>query len=321
MPSHKITPCPKHIKPQLLTMASRPPAGDWLYEIKFDGYRLMARIDQGQITLFTKNGHDWTSRMPVLAKELLLLPVRSAWLDGEVVVQDQDGRPLFSSLASAFSSGKTDDLCFFAFDLLFENGRDLRQLPVEKRRTRLSKLLGKVELDHVRLSEALDVDPGDLLHNICALSMEGIVCKKVGSSYASERNGTWVKVKCSPRQEFVIVGYTRSAGGIGSLLIGLHNDEGELVYAGRVRSGFDSRTLKVLRTKLAALEQTESPLSTQPKLAKGLTICWVAAHLVCEVKFAEITPSGKARHAVFIGLREDKPAPEINLETNAHDTP
>ncbi|WP_434676736.1 non-homologous end-joining DNA ligase [Pseudomonas sp. D3-10] len=322
MASPKVISCPERIQPQLLTMASRPPAGDnWLYEIKFDGYRLMVRIDQGHVTLFTKNGYDWTKRMPKLAKELLALPVRSAWLDGEVIVQDEDGRPLFSALQSAFSSGKTDALCFFAFDLLFENGRDLRSLPIEKRRSRLSTLLTQVELEHVRLSETLDVDPRDLLYNICALSMEGIVCKRSGSRYASERNGSWVKVKCSPRQEFIIVGYTLAVGGIGSLLIGLHNDDGQLVYAGRVRSGFDGRTLKLLREKLAALEQTESPLRVVPKPSKGLIVVWVAAQLVCEVKYTEITPTGKARHAVFLGLREDKPASEINLETDAHDEP
>lgn len=322
MASPKVAPCPERIQPQLLTMASRPPAGDnWLYEIKFDGYRLMVRIDQGHVTLFTKNGYDWTKRMPLLAKDLLTLPVRSAWLDGEVIVQDEDGRPMFSALQSAFSSGKTDSLCFFAFDLLFENGRDLRPLPIEKRRSRLGKLLNRVELQYVRLSETLEVDPRDLLHNICALEMEGIVCKRAGSPYASERNGSWVKVKCSPRQEFIIVGYTRAAGGIGSLLIGLHDDSGQLVYAGRVRSGFDSRTLKLLRGKLAALEQAESPLQVSPRLSKGLTVVWVAAQLVCEVKYTEITPTGKARHAVFLGMREDKPAAEISLETDSHDAP
>lgn len=322
MASPKILPCPERIKPQLLTMASRPPDGDdWLFQIKLDGYRLMARIDQGTVTLLTKNGYDWTRRMPVLAHELLMLPVRSAWIDGEVVVQDEDGRPLFSSLQSAFSSGKTDALRLFAFDLLFENGRDLRSLPIEQRLSRLSKLLNRVELQHVRLTDTLDVDPRDLLHNICALEMEGIVCKRAGSPYASERNGDWVKVKCSPRQEFIILGYTRAAGGIGSLLLGLHNDDGQLVYAGRVRSGFDNRTLKRLRLALAELEQADSSLPVPPKLGKGITAVWVQPQLVCEVKYTEITPAGKVRHAVFLGLREDKPASEINLESDAHDAP
>ncbi|EPA99324.1 non-homologous end-joining DNA ligase [Pseudomonas sp. G5(2012)] len=320
--SKVVLPCPERIKPQLLTMASRPPDGDgWLHQLKFDGYRLMARIDRGTVTLFTKNGYDWTKRMPVLANELLMLPVRSAWIDGEVVVQDEDGRPLFSSLQSAFSSGKTDALCLFAFDLLFENGRDLRSLPIEQRLSRLSKLLNRVELLHVRLSDTLDVDPRDLLHNVCALEMEGIVCKRAGSPYASERNGNWVKVKCSPRQEFIILGYTRAAAGIGSLLIGLHNDDGQLVYAGRVRSGFDSRTLKHLRVALMALEQADASLPLPPKLAKGLSAVWVQPQLVCEVKYTEITPAGRVRHAVFLGLREDKPASEISLETDAHDAP
>lgn len=322
MASPKILPCPERIKPQLLTMASRPPDGGyWLHSLKFDGYRLMARIDQGTVTLFTKNGYDWTKRMPVLANELLMLPVWSAWIDGEVVVQDEDGRPVFSSLQSAFSSGKTDNLCLFAFDLMFENGRDLRSQPIERRLSRLNKLLNRVELQHVRLAETLDVDPRDLLHNVCALEMEGIVCKRAGSPYASERNGSWVKVKCSPRQEFIILGYTRAAGGIGSLLLGLHNDDRQLVYAGRVRSGFDSRTLKRLRLALVELEQTRSSLPVPPKLAKGLTVVWVQPQLVCEVKYAEITPAGKVRHAVFLGLREDKPASEINLETDVHDAP
>lgn len=322
MASSKKSSCPERISPQLLTMSSRPPAGDdWLYEIKFDGYRLMVRIDQGAVTLFTKNGYDWTKRMPLLAKELNSLPVRSAWIDGEVIVQDSAGRPVFASLQSAFSSGKTNDLRLFVFDLLFENGQDLRAQPIELRRSRLKKLLSRVDLEHVLFSETLEVDPRDLLHNICALDMEGIVCKRAGSLYASERDGSWVKVKCSPRQEFVILGYTRAADGIGSLLIGLHDDNGQLVYAGRVRSGFDRRSLKRLRTALSALEQVESPLTVPPTLSKGLTAVWVHPKLVCEVKYTEITPAGKVRHAVFLGLREDKPASEINLETDAHDVP
>jgi bifunctional non-homologous end joining protein LigD len=303
-------------------MASHPPPGDdWLYEIKFDGYRLMVRIDQGRVTLFTKNGYDWTERMPVLVKELEVLPLKSAWLDGEVVLQNEDGRPVFGALQTAFSSGKTDDLCLFVFDLLFANGRDLRGVPIEQRRSRLSKLFDRVELEHIRLSDILDVDPRDLLHNICAMAMEGIVCKKIGSLYASERDGSWVKVKCSPRQEFIILGYTRASGGIGSLLIGLHDDSGQLVYAGRVRSGFDNRTLQRIRTALTPLIRDDPPLLVPPKLSKGITVTWVQPLLVCEVKFTEINDSGRVRHAVFLGLREDKLASEIDLETDAHDSP
>ncbi|WP_132834225.1 non-homologous end-joining DNA ligase [Pseudomonas sp. 460] len=321
MGSPKQTPCPERIQPQLLTMASRPPAGNgWIVESKFDGYRMLVRIDAG-VKLFTKNGFDWTKRMPRLVSDLEQLPVQSAWIDGEVVIQDEEGRPTFQPLQVAFSSGKTDQIVFFAFDLMWYEGRDLRLLPVEQRRQMLSDLLEQCALDNVRFSQAFEVDPNHLLHAICEMQMEGLVCKRMGSAYTGERDGSWIKVKCSPRQEFVILGYTRAAAGIGSLLIGLHDDTGQLVYAGRVRSGFSDRTLKLLRSKFSALEQPESPLQVPPKLAKGITVAWVAPQMVCEVKYTEITPNGKVRHAVFQGLREDKPASEISLETDAHDTP
>lgn len=321
MGSPKKTPCPERIQPQLLTMASRPPAGDgWIVEQKLDGYRMLVRIDAG-VRLFTKNGFDWTMRMPRLVSALEQLPVQSAWIDGEVVVQDEEGRPTFQPLQVAFSSGKTDQIVFFAFDLMWYQGRDLRARPVEQRRQKLSDLLEQCSLDNVRFSQAFDVDPNHLLHAICEMQMEGLVCKRIGSAYTGERDGSWIKVKCSPRQEFVILGYTRAAAGIGSLLIGLHDDTGQLVYAGRVRSGFSDRTLTLLRSKLSALEQPESPLHVPPKLAKGINVAWVSPQMVCEVKYTEITPNGKVRHAVFLGLREDKPASEISLETDAHDAP
>ncbi|VVP31369.1 non-homologous end-joining DNA ligase [Pseudomonas fluorescens] len=320
MPSPKRTPCPERIKPQLLTMASRPPAGDgWIIESKMDGYRMLARIDAG-VKLFTKNGFDWTKRMPRLVRDLELLPVRSAWIDGEVVIQAQDGRPIFQSLQIAFSSGKTEQITYFAFDLMYLNGVNLRARPVELRRRMLSDLLDQCSLENVRFSQAFDVDPNHLLHAIREMQMEGLVCKRIGSPYTGERDGSWVKVKCSPRQEFIIVGFTRAAAGIGSLLIGLHDDTGKLVYAGRVRSGLTDRSLRLLKSKLKALEQPETPLQVTPELAKGITVAWVAPLIVCEVKYTEITPNGRLRHAVFLGIREDKPASEITLET-AHDTP
>lgn len=313
MARSKASPCPERIAPQLVALANSPPAGEWLYEIKFDGYRMMARIDQG-VTLFTRNGYDWTRRMPRLIEELRTLKVSSAWIDGEVIVQDDEGRPVFQPLQSAFSSGKTDDLIYFAFDLLFLNGKDLRAVPVETRRQRLRTLIEGGSLEHVRFSETLDVDPRHFLANVCRMGMEGIVGKRAGSPYASERNGSWIKIKCNNRQEFVVVGYTRAAAGIGSLLLGLYNDVGEMTYAGRVMSGFDSRTLTDLRSRLRSLERAESALEVRPTLTKGLDVAWLEPELVCEVKYAEITPSGKVRHAVFQGMREDKPAAGISLE-------
>lgn len=316
MPRKPITgndPFPEWIKPKLVRLASAPPAGDWRYEIKFDGYRILTRVSD-RVTLLTRNGYDWTRRLPLLAAELQRLGLTTAWLDGEVVAQDEEGRPLFHGLQSAFSSGHTNDLVYFIFDLLYLHGHDLRGQPIERRRAILEELLERVPLEHVRFSEAFDVDPRDLLANICAMGMEGILGKRAGSPYASDRDGAWIKIKCHNRQEFIIVGYTRAAAGVGSLLLGLHDDAGELAYAGRVQSGFSSRTLADLRVRLEALVRSDSAIQPVPRLSKGLHVVWVEPRQLCEVKFAEITPAGKVRHAVFIALRDDKPAMDISLE-------
>jgi bifunctional non-homologous end joining protein LigD len=312
----KRSPCPAKISPQLVTLANAPPSEGFLYELKLDGFRMLVRIDQGTVTIFTRNGFDWTKRMPRLVRELESLTVTSVWLDGEVIIANDDGWPVFQPLQSAFSSGKTNDLIFYAFDCLFLDGVDLREQPIEIRRERLRGLIDDAALEHVRFSETLDVDPNHLLENVRRLKLEGIVGKRAGSRYASERNGDWIKIKVWARQEFVVVGYTRAAAGIGSLLIGLHDDAGQLTYAGRVKSGFDSKTLKELKPQLQSLERHESSLKTLPTLTKGLHVVWLEPVLVCEVRYAEITPSGKVRHAVFQGMREDKPAAGISLESS-----
>nr|WP_280044019.1 non-homologous end-joining DNA ligase [Pseudomonas sp. Hg5Tf]MDH2562268.1 non-homologous end-joining DNA ligase [Pseudomonas sp. Hg5Tf] len=304
---------PHRIQPQLVSLLTRPPRGDWVYEIKFDGYRMFARIDGG-VGLFTKNGYDWTKRMPRLAQDLQSLPVRATWLDGEVVVQDDDDRPAFQALQEAFASGKTDRLIYYVFDLLFIDGVDLRPRPVEQRRDLLRVLLEQVDLDQVRFSETLDADPAHLLASACAIGIEGIVGKRLGSSYVGERDGSWIKLKCQQRQEFVVLGFTRSSAGIGSLLIGLHDDAGQLQYAGRVRSGFTGRELERLMDQLRPLIRGTPALQAPQKLSGA--VVWVDPQLVCEVKFAELTPAGKVRHAVYIALREDKPASAISLESD-----
>lgn len=308
-------PCPARMAPQLVTLVGRPPAGAWRYEIKYDGYRLLARIEGAAVQLFTKNGYDWTARMPRLAKDLARLAVHSAWLDGEVVVQEDDGRPAFQALQAAFAQRRTDDLVFIAFDLLYLNGADLRGEPVERRRQVLAALLDHCPLQRVRLSDTLDADPLQLLANACRLNLEGIVGKRDGSAYSGTRDGSWVKLKCGNRQEFIIIGHTRAAAGIGALLLGLHDDAGQLVYAGRVRSGLSGRTLETLRVTLAPLVQAAPAVVDPPRLNQP--VVWLAPLQVCEVKFAEITPAGRVRHAVFVGLRDDKPAAGISLESDS----
>ncbi len=305
---------PQRIRPQLVTLQTRPPAGDWLYETKFDGYRMLARLDDGA-TLVTRNGYDWTARLPRLAKDLTRLPVRGAWIDGEVVALNENGRPAFQQLQSAFSRGATDDLVYYAFDLLYVDSVDLRGRPVEQRRELLRVLLEHVELRCVRFSVTLEADPASLLASACQLGLEGLVGKRLGSAYSTERNGDWIKLKCQNRQEFVVLGYTRATGGIGSLLIGLHDDAGELIYAGRVRSGFSGRQLEELQARLAPLAQIEPPLASPPVL-RGVGVVWVQPVVVVEVKFMELTPSGKVRHAVYLGLREDRPAAGIGVESD-----
>ncbi|WP_057391287.1 non-homologous end-joining DNA ligase [Pseudomonas aeruginosa] len=304
---------PRRIQPQLVTLVGRPPSGDWLFETKF-GYRLMARLDAG-VTLITKNGYDWTNRMPSLAQELSGLPVRGVWLDGEIVALDVEGRPAFQPLQLAFSQRQTDDLIYFAFDLLYMDGTDLRPWPVEQRRELLQILLQQCDLEHVRFSPTLEADPASLLASACQLGLEGLVGKRRGSAYSGQRNGDWVKLKCNNRQEFVVLGYTRAGAGIGSLLIGLHDDDGQLQYAGRVHSGFGGRQADQLHARLRHLQRDGAPVTAPPSL-KGASVVWVTPELVAEVKFLEITPSGKVRHAVFLGLREDKPAAGISLESN-----
>jgi len=305
---------PTRIKPQLVTLASRPPPGEWLYECKFDGYRMLARLDTS-VMLVTKNGHDWTHRMPRLAQDLARLPVRGTWLDGEVVALDKEGKPAFHLLQQAFGANSTEPLVYFAFDLLFFDGADLRDYPIEQRRQLLQVLLEQCELECVRFSETLAADVASLLSSACSVGLEGLVGKRLGSRYGGERNGDWIKLKCQNRQEFVILGYTRSAAGIGSLLIGLHDDSGQLVYSGRVRTGFTGRQLDQLLVKLRPLQRDTAPLPHPPAL-KGGVVVWVKPSLVVEVRFLELTPRGKVRHAVFMGLREDKPADGISLESD-----
>lgn len=312
--------CPTRMDPQLVSPATTPPTGDWSWELKLDGFRMLARIDHGTVALFTRNGHDWSTRMPRLVGQLQQLPVETAWLDGEVVIQDEDGRPVFQLVQSAFATGSTDPLVYFAFDLLFVDGEDLRLAAVEHRRDRLHQLVERAALSQLWFSDSFDVEPTALLQNACAMQLEGIVGKRRGSPYTSRRSGDWVKIKCNSSQDFVIVGYTRAAGGIGSLLLGLHDDDGRLLYAGRVQSGFTRLMRQTLYDRLSklAIPDTQPGL---PQIRKGLKAVWVMPKLACEVRLTEITPNGKVRHGVFMRLREDVSADGLSLESSTPEEP
>lgn len=314
----KAAALPAQLKPQLATLVDRPPAGDWHYEVKFDGYRLLARLDHGQVQLFTRNGHDWTARLPAQARALSRLPVDEAWLDGEVVVMDEDGQPDFQALQNAFEVGRSEAALYYLFDLLHLNGSDLRETPLEQRREALAQLLEPLdEGGLLRYSQSFTEPAEAVLDSACRLGLEGLIGKRAGSLYAGRRSSDWIKLKCKRRQEFVIVGYTEPKGSrshFGALLLALHDAHGELRYAGKVGTGFDQAVLARVHARLKTLE-TRQPACTQPpRGAEARGVHWLRPEALAEVAFAEMTREGIVRQAVFKGLREDKPARAITRD-------
>ncbi|QVW25514.1 DNA ligase D [Pseudomonas hormoni] len=315
--AHKAT-LPDLIKPELATLVEKAPDGEWSYEIKFDGYRIMARIDHGEVKLFTRNGHDWTHKLPKQAEALASLQLESAWLDGEMVVTNEQGVPDFQALQNAFDSGRSGNILYYLFDMPYLNGVDLREVPVEERRVALATVLKPNEDPLLRFSDAFAEEPDALLNSACQMQMEGLIGKRLGSPYVSRRSSDWIKLKCKHRQEFVVVGYTDPKGSrnaFGALLLGLHDrNSGELRYAGKVGTGFNETTLKSIYEQLKPL-QTKKPSVVNPPTgfdAKG--VHWLKPVLLAEIAFAEMTKEGSVRHAVFHGLRDDKPAEDITEE-------
>ncbi|MEX5667991.1 DNA ligase D [Pseudomonas neuropathica] len=309
---------PTQLKPELATLVDSAPEGQWSYEIKFDGYRIMARIDHDQVQLFTRNGHDWTPKLPQQAAALAALGLESAWLDGEMVVANEQGVPDFQALQNAFEAGRSGNILYYLFDLPYLNGVDLREVPVEERRAALATVLGSHEQPLLRFSEAFDETPDALLNSACQMQMEGLIGKRLGSPYVSRRSSDWIKLKCKHRQEFVIVGYTDPKGSrsaFGALLLGLHDrDSGELRYAGKVGTGFNESTLKSILTQLKPLQVKKPAVVNPPSGFEVKGVHWLKPKLLAEVAFAEMTKDGSVRHAVFHGLRDDKPAKGITEE-------
>ncbi|PRB80442.1 DNA ligase D [Pseudomonas sp. MYb185] len=308
---------PKTLAPQLATLVSQPPAGDWRYEIKFDGYRLMIRFDaRGKLSLLTRNGHDWSHRLPEQCKELRGLGLKNSWLDGELVVLDEDGLPDFQALQNAFDTERSHSMLLYLFDAPFLNGEDLRQQPLETRRQALEQVLAAHASESLRFSDTFEADYASILKSACAMSLEGLIGKRAGSPYVSRRSADWIKLKCKQRQEFVIIGFTAPKGsrsGFGSLLLGVHEgDQDQLRYAGRVGTGFSQARISELHRQLARLQQDARPVAGSVPDSRSAT--WVKPQLVCEVEFAEWTTSGVIRQPVFVALRSDKPARDIVRE-------
>ena len=312
---------PDLIKPELATLVESAPEGDWRYEIKFDGYRVMARVADGKVQLFTRNGHDWTHKLPHQAEAIAGLGLESAWLDGEMVVANDEGVPDFQALQNAFEAGRSANIIYYLFDMPFLNGMDLREVPVEQRRAALSRVLERTDDETLRYSEDFAEVPEVLLNSACQMKMEGLIGKRAGSPYASRRSGDWIKLKCKRRQEFVVVGYTDPKGArskFGALLLGLHDtDSGELRYAGKVGTGFNETTLGTIYEQLTPLHARQAAVVNPPTGFEAKGVHWLKPVLLAEVAFAELTKEGSVRHAVFHGLRTDKPAESITEELPA----
>lgn len=313
----KVKPLPQELQPQLATLVDHPPAGDWLYEIKFDGYRLLTRIHKNKVTLISRNGHDWTARLPHHAEALQSLNLKDSWLDGEIVVM-KAGIPDFQALQNALDLDRNREIIYYLFDAPFLNGRDLREVGLEARRQQLQQALEPHSPELLRFSETFASESfRNLYDSACSLSLEGLIGKRADSPYRSRRSPDWIKLKCLQRQEFVIVGYTPPKGsrtGFGALLLGVYSERGSdrLLYCGKVGTGFNQRQLQDIHTRLRKWHRRTSPLASTDGVESGVQ--WLRPLQVCEVEFSQWTREGRIRHAVFVALREDKPAGDIIRE-------
>ncbi len=308
-------------RPQLATLVDAAPDGEaWLHEIKYDGYRILAVLEAGAVRLITRSGKDWTAQYPAVAAELAGLPANSAVVDGEVVVVLRDGRTSFQALQNVQSGGSDGVLRFMAFDLLELDGVDVGQQPLEARKALLDTVLGGLSGDVVQYSDHVEGHGRAFHAQACQLRLEGIISKRREAPYRPGRGRDWLKVKCLQEQEFVVVGHTAPQGartGFGALWLAAHDAAGRLVSVGKVGTGFDEATLTRLHRRLRALETTSPPVSNPPRGAAARGVRWVRPELVAQVAFTELTADGSLRHPTFRGLREDKPASEVVLESPA----
>ncbi|QNA88807.1 DNA ligase D [Massilia sp. Dwa41.01b] len=309
---------PEEFAPELATLVDSPPANpeEWVFEVKFDGYRMLTRIENGAVRLITRNNNDWTDKLRPLQEEIARMGMPDGWYDGEIVVHDANGRPNFGMLQLAFDGSHGADIMYFLFDAPYLGGYDLRNAALVDRRALLEAALkGAKRSEKVRFSDEFGTDPEGLVVAACKIGLEGVIGKRRDSRYVSRRSPEWIKLKCGLRQEFVICGYTDPKGsrtGVGSLLLGTYDQEGVLRYAGNVGSGFNAESLREVTAKLKALDTDVSPFP--PRSVPGRKHHWVKPELVAEVSFSEWTNTGSVRHPVFQGLRKDKPAKGITRE-------
>jgi bifunctional non-homologous end joining protein LigD len=316
VPGTRKAAMPNFIEPELATLNKTPPAsGNWIHEIKYDGYRMLCRIADGSARMISRNKKDWTGNFAALAQAAARLPAKTAWLDGEVVALDVQGRSSFQALQNALTASANANLGYLVFDLLYLDGFDLTRVKLAERKVLLHTLLSAAS-GGIRYSDHFSVPGKDFLENVRKLGLEGMVSKRADLPHHDGRSSTWVKVKSQRRQEMVVGGFTEPGGsrhGFGALLLGVY-DSGKLRYSGRVGTGFNDATLATLKQKLDKLEQPKTPFENPPTGAEARGVHWVRPTLVAEVEFTEWTSDGTLRHPSFIGLRADKRATDVVRE-------
>jgi bifunctional non-homologous end joining protein LigD len=311
---------PAFIEPSLASPCTRPPSGPkWVHEIKYDGYRTQARIDGGKVQLLTRKGLDWSKRFERIATALKALPLASAWLDGEIVVEDAGGISSFNALQADLSAGRQDRLIFHVFDLLYCEGFDLTKATLIDRKALLQQILALLLQGAIRFSEHLQEDGERMLEHSCRLGLEGIISKRADLPYRAGRGDHWLKSKCMLRQEFVIVGYvpsTAAASAVGALALGYY-EGGKLVYAGRVGTGFSAKVARSLRDEIEKINAKKPAFTNALPAGAEKGVRWAQPQLVADVEFRGLTEERLVRQAAYKGLREDKAPEEVILETPA----